>query len=59
LAASLSSAGTQTKIAFKPTVYQPDEVPAGGRLDSVLVYEDAAGERHGIVVPFTVAADSK
>lgn len=51
--------GTETKIEFKPTIYQPDEVPAGGRLDSVLVYEDAEGMRHGIVVPFTVAAESK
>lgn len=40
--------GRQTRIEFKPTVYKPTEVP-GGRLDSVLVYEDDQG-RHGVPV---------
>ena len=50
--------GQQTHVKFKPTVYQANEVP-GGRVDSVLVYEDADGRRHGIVVPFSVAAGAE
>jgi DsbC/DsbD-like thiol-disulfide interchange protein len=50
--------GKQTHIKFKPTVYQAKDVP-GGRVDSVLVYEDADGRRHGIVVPFTVAVGAE
>ena len=46
--------GQQTRIEFKPTVYKPDQVP-GGKVDGVLVYEDAAGQRHGIEVPVRVS----
>lgn len=45
--------GGQTRIEFNPTVYDADAVP-GGRVDSVLVYEDAQGNRRGVTVPFTV-----
>ena len=43
----------ESRINFKVTVYKPESVP-DGRLDSVLVYEDAAGRRHGIFVPVKV-----
>lgn len=42
-----------TTIRFKPTVYKPDGVP-DGRVDSVLVFEDAGGRRVGVAVPITV-----
>lgn len=45
--------GRETRIEFKPTVYKPDGVP-GGRVDGVLVFEDAAGRRVGVVVPIRV-----
>ena len=45
--------GSETQIEFKPTVYKPDQVP-GGKVDGVLVYEDDAGQRHGIDVPVRV-----
>lgn len=47
--------GQATRIEFKPTVYKPEQVP-GGRVDGVLVYEDADGRRHGLTVPVRVAA---
>ena len=45
--------GQQTRIEFKPTVFKPDQVPAG-RVDGVLVYEDAQGNRRGVSAPATV-----
>jgi hypothetical protein len=45
--------GRNTRIEFKPTVYKPEQLP-GGRVDSVLVYEDAAGVLRGISVPIAV-----
>jgi DsbC/DsbD-like thiol-disulfide interchange protein len=47
-----------TRIEFEPTVYKADGVP-GGRVDSVLVFEDAAGKRVGVRVPVTVPTDAK
>ena len=41
------------QITFKYTVYKPQAVP-GGRVESVLVYEDAAGRRVAVSFPFTV-----
>jgi DsbC/DsbD-like thiol-disulfide interchange protein len=49
----ISHRGELTQITYKPTVYKADQVP-GGQLDSVLVYEDAKGQRRGIVVPFAI-----
>jgi DsbC/DsbD-like thiol-disulfide interchange protein len=45
--------GVVTHIGFKPTIYKPDQVPSG-KIDSVLVYEDAKGVRHGIIIPVNV-----
>ncbi|HWE01242.1 MAG TPA: protein-disulfide reductase DsbD domain-containing protein [Tepidisphaeraceae bacterium] len=45
--------GPITRIAFKPTIYKPDQIP-GGKIDSVLVYKDARGNRHGIAIPVAV-----
>ncbi len=42
-----------TRIEFKPTVYQPDAVP-NGRVEGVLVFEDADGRRQGVSAPVTV-----
>ncbi|HEX8911052.1 MAG TPA: protein-disulfide reductase DsbD domain-containing protein [Humisphaera sp.] len=50
--------GKATKVTYKVKVYQPDQV-LGGTLQSVLVYEDAAGLRHGVTVPFTVPLPEK
>jgi thiol:disulfide interchange protein DsbD len=50
--------GRTTRITFEPTVYQPEQVP-GGRVESVLVYEDAQGRRRGITVPVGVAVDGE
>lgn len=54
----LSQEGPVTQISFEPTVYKPDGVP-DGRVDSVLVFEDAAGNRVGVSVPVTVPTDKK
>jgi DsbC/DsbD-like thiol-disulfide interchange protein len=51
----LAHEGKETKIRYKPTVYKANEIP-GNRVDSLLVYEDAKGVRHGVTVPFVVAA---
>jgi DsbC/DsbD-like thiol-disulfide interchange protein len=45
--------GGLTKIRYKSTVYKADQVPRG-QLDSVVVYEDAKGQRRGVVVPVRV-----
>lgn len=45
--------GKATRITFKPSVYKPDMVP-GGKMESVVVFEDGKGNRQGIVVPFMV-----
>jgi DsbC/DsbD-like thiol-disulfide interchange protein len=50
--------GKATKVTYKVKVYQPDQV-LGGMLHSVLVYEDAAGRRHGIALPFTLSVPGK
>jgi DsbC/DsbD-like thiol-disulfide interchange protein len=47
--------GELTRISYKPTIYKPDRVP-GGRLDSVVVYEDAQGRRRGVVVPLRISS---
>ncbi len=47
--------GQTTRIQFQPTVYKPEQLP-DGRVESVLVYEDAAGEQHGVAVPVYVRA---
>jgi DsbC/DsbD-like thiol-disulfide interchange protein len=46
--------GKQTRIQFKPTVYKAEQVPTG-RVESVLVFEDAKGQRHGVTLPVAVA----
>ena len=46
--------GQQTQITYKPTVFKPDQIP-GGRVEGVLVYEDAEGNRRGVIAPVTVA----
>jgi DsbC/DsbD-like thiol-disulfide interchange protein len=46
--------GQQTQISYKPTVFKPDQIP-GGRVDGVLVYEDAEGNRRGVSAAVTVA----
>jgi DsbC/DsbD-like thiol-disulfide interchange protein len=51
---SVKQEGRQTKIRFKPTVYKPEQVP-GGRVEGLLVIEDAAGGRQGVTVSFAVA----
>jgi DsbC/DsbD-like thiol-disulfide interchange protein len=48
----------QTQVTFKPKIYKPDQL-ASGQVDGVLVYEDAAGKRHGVHVPITVSKDQK
>jgi DsbC/DsbD-like thiol-disulfide interchange protein len=50
----LAHGGKETKITFKPTVYKADAIP-DNRVDSLLVYEDAKGVRHGVPVPFALA----
>lgn len=47
--------GRQTRVRFKPTVYKPEQVP-GGRVDGVLVFEDAKGRRHGVMAPVIVTS---
>ena len=42
-----------THVTYKPTVFKPDQA-AGGRVEGVLVYEDAAGKRRGVNLPVTV-----
>lgn len=42
-----------THVRYKPTVYKADRVP-GGRLDSLVVFEDDQGRRTGVMVPFRV-----
>lgn len=42
-----------TRVEFKTTVYKPAEVP-DGRVEGVLVYEDAHGERLGFLLPMGV-----
>lgn len=49
----VSQQGPVTQISFEPTIYKPDGVP-GGRVDSVLVFEDADGKRVGVAAPVTV-----
>jgi DsbC/DsbD-like thiol-disulfide interchange protein len=46
--------GRLTQIQFKPTLFKAAEIP-GGRVEGVLVYEDAAGNRRGVVAPVRVA----
>lgn len=50
---AVSAAKEDQQITFKVTVYKPDDVP-GGRVDSLLVYEDAAGRRVGVSFPIKV-----
>ena len=45
--------GNRTRIQFKPTVFQPG--PDAGGIDSVLVYEDGAGQRKGISLPVGIS----
>ena len=45
--------GNRTRIEFKPTVFQAG--PDAGNVDSVVVYEDGAGERKGISVPVGIS----
>ncbi|HYE21775.1 MAG TPA: protein-disulfide reductase DsbD domain-containing protein [Tepidisphaeraceae bacterium] len=51
----LTTNGGTTQIAFKSTVYKPDQLPAGGAVDGLLVYENAKGERVGTPLPVKVA----
>jgi DsbC/DsbD-like thiol-disulfide interchange protein len=46
--------GRQTQVTFKPTIYKADQL-ADGRVDGVLVFEDAKGQRYGMSLPVTVA----
>jgi DsbC/DsbD-like thiol-disulfide interchange protein len=46
--------GVASNVAYKSTVYKPAEVP-GGMIDSVVVYEEANGQRHG----FNIRVKSK
>ena len=50
--------GQQTQITYKPTIFKPAEIP-GGRVEGVLVYEDAQGNRRGISAPVTVALEKE
>ena len=51
---SVKHEGRQTKVTFRPTVYRPEDVP-DGRVEGVIVFEDAKGRRQGITIPFAVA----
>ena len=51
----LATNGATTRITFKSTVYKPDQLPAGGTVDGLLVYEDAKGQRVGTPFPVKVA----
>jgi DsbC/DsbD-like thiol-disulfide interchange protein len=46
--------GTRTRIDFAPKVFKADQIP-GGRVDGLLVYEDAAGRRVGLPLGINVA----
>jgi thiol:disulfide interchange protein DsbD len=50
----LSQEGATTRIAFKQTIFKADKLPAGGKLESVLVFEGTDGRRYGVNVPFLV-----
>lgn len=47
--------GATTRISYKPTIYKPDAIP-NGRVDGLLVYEDATGRRVGLPVNVRVPA---
>ena len=50
---AVKHAGKTTRIGYKVTVYQPDQI-LDNQVDAVLVYEDAKGQRHGVSVPVRV-----
>ena len=52
----VSHEGQATRIDFEPTVYKPEGVP-GGRVDGVLVFEDAGGKRVGVSAPVVVPVE--
>jgi DsbC/DsbD-like thiol-disulfide interchange protein len=52
----VSNEGQATQIDFEPTVYKPEGVP-GGRVDGVLVFEDAGGKRVGVAAPVVVPVE--
>jgi DsbC/DsbD-like thiol-disulfide interchange protein len=50
---AVKSAAAQTQITFKTTIYAPEKVPQG-KLDGLLVFEDAAGRRQSALVSVQV-----
>ena len=50
---SVKHQGKHTEITYKPTVYKAEQVP-GGKVDGVVVFEDAKGQRQGVLMSISV-----